>query len=153
MNVTPAATPKRDKFKQLLKTRFQYQQDRISLDFGIYRVFRHKATELEQFLEIDLPCQVDAAARRDGVELDDAYNDILNFFGRHYSDGDFYPVLRFGGAGAHVLRHNGEETLFTWANRDQYYIKSLAGFGEYRARRTAGGFAGRRGQRPDLPRG
>ncbi|MDP2431722.1 MAG: hypothetical protein Q8O33_06795 [Pseudomonadota bacterium] len=39
MNDNPALTPKRDKFKQLLKTLFQYQQDRISLDFGIYRVF------------------------------------------------------------------------------------------------------------------
>lgn len=128
------ATTKRDKFKALLKTIFQYQHDRISLDFGVYRVFRHKATEIERFLEIDLPRFVDAGAEKHGVTPEDAYNDVLNFFSRYYQDGDFYPVPQFGGSGGHILRHHGEEVLFSWANRDQYYIKSLSNFSEYRAR-------------------
>jgi adenine-specific DNA-methyltransferase len=125
---------KRDKFKELLKTIFQYQHDRISLDFGVYRVFRHKAAEIERFLESDLPRLVDSEAEKHGVTAEDAYNDVLNFFARYYQDGDFYPVPQFGGAGGHVLRHHGEETLFSWANRDQYYIKSLTSFSEYRVR-------------------
>jgi adenine-specific DNA-methyltransferase len=127
-------TTKRDRFKELLKTIFQYQHDRISLDFGVYRVFRHKAAEIGRFLETDLPGLVDAEAEKHGVTVEDAYNDILNFFARYYQDGDFYPVPQFGGAGGHILRHHGEETLFSWANRDQYYIKSLTNFSEYRVR-------------------
>ncbi len=46
----PAIGTKRVKFKALLKTIFQYQHDRISLDFGVYRIFRHKAAEIERFL-------------------------------------------------------------------------------------------------------
>ena len=128
------ATTKRDTFRALLKTIFQYQQDRISLDFGVYRVFRHKATEIERFLETDLPKLVDEAAEKQGVTAEDAYNDILNFFARYYQDGDFYPVPQFGGDGAHILRHHGEEVIFSWANQDQYYIKSLTSFTEYRVR-------------------
>ena len=127
-------TTKRDKFKELLKTIFQYQHDRISLDFGVYRVFRHKAAEIERFLETDLPRLVDTEAEKYGVTAEDAYNDVLNFFARYYQDGDFYPVPQFGGPGGHILRHHGEETLFSWANRDQYYIKSLTSFSEYRVR-------------------
>lgn len=123
---------KREKFKQLLKTMFQYQQDKLSLDFGVYRVFRHKALEIEHFLETALPTLTDNTAQQHGIQPEDTYNDVLEFFGRYYQDGDFYPLPQYGGRGSHWLRHNGEETLFTWANRDQYYIKSLADFAEYR---------------------
>lgn len=125
---------KRDKFKSLLKTIFQYQQDRISLDFGVYRVFRHKAAQIESFLDEDLPRLVDEAAARHSLNPEDTYNDLLSFFARHYQDGDFFPIPQFGGEGAHALRHNGEETMFSWANQDQYYIKSLENFTEYRVR-------------------
>jgi len=134
MTYMKISNTKRDKFRTLLKTIFQYQQDRISLDFGMYRVFRHKATEIERFLESELPTLVDAEAEKHGVTPEDSYNDILNFFARYYQDGDFYPVPQFGGAGAHILRHHGEEVIFSWANRDQYYIKSLTNFSEYRVR-------------------
>jgi len=128
------SNPKREKFRALLKIIFQYQQDRISLDFGMYRVFRHKATEIERFLESDLPGLVDAEAAKHGVAPEDAYNDVLTFFARYYQDGDFYPVPQFGGDGSHIHRHRGEEVIFSWANRDQYYIKSLTNFSEYRVR-------------------
>lgn len=123
-----------DRFKSILKTIFQYQEDRLSLDFGVYRIFRHKAGQIEQFLEQDLPRLVDEAAARHGVTADDAYNDILSFFSRYYQDGDFFPVPQFGGDGTYTLRHNGEETFFAWANQDQYYIKSLANVSRYCAR-------------------
>lgn len=125
---------KRDKFKSLLKTIFQYQQDRISLDFGVYRVFRHKAAQIEGFVDRDLPQLLDQLAARLGLSPEDAYNDILTFFARHYQDGDFFPIPQFGSDGVHALRHSGEETMFSWANQDQYYIKSLANFTEYRVR-------------------
>ena len=33
---------KQEKFKELLKNIFQYNKDKIDLDFGVYRVFKHK---------------------------------------------------------------------------------------------------------------
>ena len=45
---------KQEKFKELLKNIFQYNKDKIDLDFGVYRVFKHKEA-VEEILGIKLP--------------------------------------------------------------------------------------------------
>jgi len=46
---------KEQKFQTLLKKIFQYDKDKIDLDFGVYRVFRHKEDEIKNFIEEALP--------------------------------------------------------------------------------------------------
>jgi adenine-specific DNA-methyltransferase len=67
------------------------------------------------------------------------YNDLYTFFARYYSDGDFIMQPRYGRP-KYSLPYNGEETLFHWANRDQYYVKTSEKFRDYAFRVQPGGF-------------
>ena len=182
-----------------------FQVDTADLDFGLYRLFRLKRTEIEAFLDKQLPAAVDRAfkavtgdereklqkqvaqlakqaresvaddaifpngepspkyaetkavkeyaearKRMEAVEATEAqraevFNQLYAFFSRYYDEGDFIPRRFFGARPAYAVPHNGEEVLFHWANRDQYYVKSGEAFrdyaftlntlhGEYRAR-------------------
>lgn len=64
-------------------------------------------------------------------QKDDTYNHLCAFFSRYYDDGDFIPRHFFGARNRYVVPYNGEETLFHWANRDQYYVKSGENFQNY----------------------
>jgi adenine-specific DNA-methyltransferase len=59
------------------------------------------------------------------------YDHLFRFFSRYYDKGDFITQRRFGKKGKYVVEYNGEETLFHWANKDQYYIKSGEHFQNY----------------------
>lgn len=125
-----------EKFKQLLKTIFQYSKDKIDLDFGVYKVFKHNEKEIYEFVEDRLPSFLEEQFNKVNIEknitIEDCYNDILNFFIKYYEGGDFYPAQYFSPhAKKHMLRHNGEEVIFSWANKDQYYIKNLSNFNDY----------------------
>ena len=125
-----------EKFKQLLKTIFQYSKDKIDLDFGVYKVFKHNEKEIYDFVEKRLPSFLEEQFNKVNIEknitIEDCYNDILNFFMQYYEGGDFYPAQYFSPhTKKHMLRHNGEEVIFSWANKDQYYIKNLSNFNDY----------------------
>lgn len=125
-----------EKFKELLKTVFQYSKDKIELDFGVYKVFKHNEKEIYEFVESKLPSFLEEQFNKNNIDksinLEDCYNDILNFFMKYYEGGDFYPAQYFSpNAKKHMLRHNGEEVIFSWANKDQYYIKNLSNFNDY----------------------
>ncbi|WOE68900.1 DNA methyltransferase [Hydrogenimonas thermophila] len=122
-----------EKFKELLKKIFQYNKDKIDLDFGVYRVFKHKEVEIQNFIEKKLPSFI--KENLDGLEAITIYNHVLEFFERYYQDGDFYPIPIYATTKHHILRHNGEEIIFSWANKDQYYIKSIENFSVYKIRR------------------
>ncbi|WP_192941057.1 site-specific DNA-methyltransferase [Aliarcobacter cryaerophilus] len=121
---------KEEKFKELLKNIFQYNKDKIDLDFGVYRVFKHKENEIRNFIETKLPEYIEE--NLDGIEPTTIYNHTLEFFERYFQDGDFYPVPIYSTTKNHILRHNGEEVIFSWANKDQYYIKSIDNFSIYK---------------------
>jgi len=59
------------------------------------------------------------------------YNHLTLFFNRYYDAGDFISKRRYGKSDKYVVPYNGEETLFYWANADQYYIKSSELFKKY----------------------
>lgn len=121
---------KEEKFKELLKNIFQYNKDKIDLDFGVYRVFKHKEDEIRNFIETKLPEYIEE--NLEGLEPTTIYNHTLAFFERYFQDGDFYPVPIYATTKNHILRHNGEEVIFSWANKDQYYIKSIDNFSIYK---------------------
>ncbi|MDQ1336892.1 MAG: adenine-specific DNA-methyltransferase, partial [Thermodesulfobacteriota bacterium] len=64
-------------------------------------------------------------------QKDDTYNHLYAFFSRYYDEGDFIPRHFFGARNRYVVPYNGEETLFHWANKDQYYVKSGENFRDY----------------------
>lgn len=121
---------KEDKFKSLLKKIFQYDKDKIDLDFGVYRVFKHKEDEIQNFISKELPSFIEENIKE--LEVSTIYNHTLEFFERYFQDGDFYPIPIYSTSKNHILRHNGEEVIFSWANKDQYYIKSIDNFSIYK---------------------
>ena len=62
-----------------------------------------------------------------GSSLDEqeqrVFGHLLEFFSRYYKDGDFIPLPRYK-KGVYALPYEGEEVKLSWANQDQYYIKS-----------------------------
>lgn len=178
-----------DRLKDLFRELFQL--DTADLDFGLYRLFRLKRTEIEAFLDKQLPAEVDRAfksvtgdereklqkqvaqlakqaresvadnailpsgepnpkyaeikavkeyaeaqKRMEAVEATEAqraevFNQLYAFFSRYYDEGDFISRRFFGARPAYAVPHNGEEVLFHWANRDQYYVKSGEAFRDY----------------------
>ena len=56
---------------------------------------------------------------------------MYNFFSRYYKDGDFIPKRRYGAQETYAVPYNGEEVFFTWANRDQHYVKTTERFQDY----------------------
>lgn len=123
---------KKEKFKLLLKKIFQYDKDKIDLDFGVYRVFKHKEDEIQNFISKELPSFIEENI--ENLEASIIYNHTLEFFERYFQDGDFYPIPVYSTSKNHILRHNGEEVIFSWANKDQYYIKSIENFSIYKIR-------------------
>ncbi len=59
------------------------------------------------------------------------YNHLINFFSRYYDNGDFISKRRYGKNEKYVVPYNGEEVLFYWVNKDQYYIKTTEYFRRY----------------------
>jgi adenine-specific DNA-methyltransferase len=57
---------------------------------------------------------------------DEVYSQLLTFFSRYYSEGDFLGLQRstIHGRERYVIPYNGEEVKLVWANMDQYYIKT-----------------------------
>jgi adenine-specific DNA-methyltransferase len=60
------------------------------------------------------------------------YNDLYSFFSRYYEDGDFIAKRRYGRDETYAIPYNGEEVVFHWATKDQYYIKTGERFRNYR---------------------
>ena len=175
----------KDLFREL------FQLDTADLDFGLYRLFHLKRTEIEAFLDKQLPAEVERAfeavtgdererlqkqvvhlakqaresvaddaiqisgepnpkyaetkavkeyaeaqKRMEAVEATEVqqaevFNQLYAFFSRYYDEGDFIPRRFFGARSAYAVPYNGEEVLFHWANRDQYYVKSGEAFRDY----------------------
>ena len=73
-----------------------------------------------------------AAAAQSSDELEAAvFNHLHEFFSRYYDEGDFIPKRRHGGGKGYSVQYGGEEVLFHWANRGQYYIKTTERFQRY----------------------
>ena len=71
------------------------------------------------------------AAEVSEAQRAEVFNHLYAFFSRYYDEGDFIPRRFFGARPAYAVPYNGEEVLFHWANRDQYYVKSGEAFRDY----------------------
>ena len=60
------------------------------------------------------------------------FSHLHEFFFRYYDAADFMPKRRYGAREAYAVPYDGSETFFTWANRDQHYVKSALHFKDYR---------------------
>jgi adenine-specific DNA-methyltransferase len=58
------------------------------------------------------------------------FGHLFEFFRRYYKDGDFIPQARYK-KGVYALPYEGEEVKLSWANQDQYYIKSSEELRDY----------------------
>jgi adenine-specific DNA-methyltransferase len=61
----------------------------------------------------------------------DIFSNLITFFSRYYSGGDFMSLRRYKKDTYSPLSMNGEEVKLHWANADQYYIKSAESFKSY----------------------
>lgn len=61
----------------------------------------------------------------------DIFSNLITFFSRYYSDGDFMSLRRYKKDTYSPLSMNGEEVKLHWANADQYYIKSSENLTNY----------------------
>ena len=71
------------------------------------------------------------AAEVSEAQRAEVFNHLYAFFSRYYDEGDFIPRRFFGARPAYAVPYNGEEVLFHWANKDQYYVKSGEAFRDY----------------------
>ena len=66
------------------------------------------------------------------VSADKVYNHLLNFFALYYSHGDFGYNARslapYSVEYPDSAHYNGDDTMLMWKHKNQYYIKSGAGF-------------------------
>lgn len=58
------------------------------------------------------------------------FGHLYEFFHRYYKDGDFIPQARYK-KGVYALPYEGEEVKLSWANQDQYYIKTSEELRDY----------------------
>lgn len=61
----------------------------------------------------------------------DIFSNLITFFSRYYSGGDFMSLRRYKKDTYSPLSMNGEEVKLHWANADQYYIKSSENLTNY----------------------
>lgn len=60
------------------------------------------------------------------------FNDVYRFFSRYYDEGDFVAQRRHTSQDSkYCVPYDGQEVLFHWANKDQYYVKSSLHFNNY----------------------
>ncbi len=64
-------------------------------------------------------------------QINDVFNNVIEFFSRYYIDGDFISKRRYGSKNKYYVPYNGEEVTLYWANRDQYYVKTDEFFNKY----------------------
>jgi adenine-specific DNA-methyltransferase len=130
----------KQKLRILLKQLFQFENE--NLDFGIYRILNHNKERLRRFIENDLVADIEqrlsSAAKQNIFPIsvsDDIMSEICNhlihFFSRYYQQGDFIPRRRYGRENKYVIPHSGEELIFYWMNKEQYYVKSNEFFDNY----------------------
>ncbi len=91
------------------------------LDLGVDPETNPKVLELKA----KLGASVDLSKMENEI-----YSDMLNFFKRYYSDGDFMSMRRYK-EGVYAMPYEGEEVKLHWANHDQYYIKTSESLTNY----------------------
>lgn len=125
----------RQKFLALLKEDI-LQVGLSELDFGLYRILNHKRTEIEAFLEEELPAEIGRVLRAlPGTPSEDEearlYNALYTFFSRYFVDADFMPRARRGRDAAYSVPYDGADTVFHWASKGSHYVKSGERFAAY----------------------
>jgi adenine-specific DNA-methyltransferase len=128
-----------ERLKELLHSLFQLES--ADLEFGIYRIMNSKRREIEQFINYRLLDTVheelgllDNMKHTDLVQTRaDVFNDLYTFFSRYYDAGDFMARRRYSSRQPkYAVPFRGEETLFHWTNKDQYYVKTGEKFTDYK---------------------
>lgn len=107
-----------------------FRLDKNDLDFGIYRILNSKNKQINQFINETLPNKARQTLSSES-DVNSVFSHLLQFFKRYYKDGDFVNQAITKVKAYHVP-YNGQETVFHWANKGQYYIKSGERFSSYR---------------------
>jgi adenine-specific DNA-methyltransferase len=94
------------------------------------------ATPMAQQYEL-IRMQLQAAEASEAQKAD-VFNHLFAFFSRYYDSGDFVPRRYYGAREHFAVPYNGEETVFTWANRGQHYVKTGEVFRDYTFAADAG---------------
>ncbi|MCK8825195.1 site-specific DNA-methyltransferase [Fuchsiella alkaliacetigena] len=116
------------KLQNLLKELFRI--DASNLNFGIYKIMKQKADEINNFIEKDLIEYIQSKSS-ELKKIENIEADIYKFFKRYYDNGDFLSKRRYSQNTKYVIPYNGEEVYLHWANNDQYYIKTSEDFSNY----------------------
>ena len=116
------------KFEEFItKLREIFQANRPELNFGIYRILNFCAKEIDNYLQNQFAKKVQATLSSGNSEHEGAvFEHLVMFFSRYYQNGDFISRQRY------AIPYAGEEVMFYWANKEQYYVKNGEDFRNYR---------------------
>lgn len=79
---------------------------------------------------IELRSRIKSDAVDVGALESEVYDHLYSFFRRYYSEGDFL-AKRVYKSGVYAIPYEGEEVNLHWANKDQYYIKTIEYLRDY----------------------
>ena len=108
-------------------------EDAIAADGQVKFEYRESAVKFVKEIVGEYEEAHKKLSSADAVEADkvDVFNHLYNFFSRYYEDGDFIPKRRYGARETYAVPYDGSEVFFTWANRDQHYVKTAETFKDY----------------------
>ncbi len=90
-----------------------FQFDKLDFEFGISKISNIKKQAIQNFInnfpQLNLP----------GEKTGEIYHYLLEFFSRYYYKGILYNH------GNLISPYDGDQIVLQWANKDQYYVKSL----------------------------
>ena len=134
------------KFIELLYRMFNLEDSQLT--FGIYKIINFKRKEIKEFIDKELQKILEETIQKhfsnstniqDSKKIEQikkwafvsAYDHLITFFSRYYEDGVFISKRRYSKDPQYLVPYNGEEVLFYWSNKDQYYVKSSEFFRDY----------------------
>ena len=108
-------------------------EDAIAADGQVKYKYRESAVKFVEEIVAKYEEAREKLTATDAVEADkvDVFNHLYNFFSRYYEAGDFIPKRRYGARETYAVPYDGSEVFFTWANRDQHYVKTAETFKDY----------------------
>ncbi len=90
-----------------------FQFENLGLKSGIYKILVFKKQKIQNLIQGLIPLILPEE------EANEIFYFLLEFFSKYYKNGIFCEYEK------RMNRYNGEQILLQWANKDQYYVKSL----------------------------
>ncbi|MHA1150699.1 MAG: site-specific DNA-methyltransferase [Promethearchaeota archaeon] len=121
----------KQQFKEVFGSLFCYEDEHV--DYGIYQFLKNIRDSIKDFINSDVIEKIEESVDTSDLFASDekknsvktkTYKILYNFFSRYFHKGDFISRRRYSKDNKYIIPYNGEETFFTWANYDQYYVKA-----------------------------